>query len=113
MASPTARSLDSLRKQGMTVATVERWNAFAKIRQDVYGWMDLLAMDGKAIYGIQVTSDTNRSARREKILAEPRAKKWVESGGKILLHTWGKHGDRGKRKTWELHSEDITIINFI
>ena len=35
--SPTARSLAHLRSLGYTARVVERWNPFAKIRQDLLG----------------------------------------------------------------------------
>ena len=37
MMSPTQRSLHHLKALGYQARTVERWNAFAKIRQDVWG----------------------------------------------------------------------------
>ena len=45
--SPTQRTLKRLRDSGdyPLVTIVERWNAFAKIRQDLFGIIDLLAID--------------------------------------------------------------------
>jgi hypothetical protein len=73
MSSPTARTLAECKKRGWTVQVVEKWNAFAKVRVDLFGFIDLVAMDGKCIYGIQSTSGSNLSARLKKIGAEPRA----------------------------------------
>ena len=59
--SPTARTLKKLKDSGdyPLVAIVERWNNWAKIRQDLFGIIDLLAIDSKGnTVGIQVTSYT-------------------------------------------------------
>ena len=69
--SPTQRTLKRLRdsEDYPLVSIVERWNAFAKIRQDLFGIIDLLAIDSKGnTVGIQVTSYSNISARVKKIL---------------------------------------------
>ena len=68
--SPTQRTLKKLRDSGdyPLVAIVERWNAFAKLRQDLFGIIDLLAVDSKGnTVGIQVTSYSNISARVKKM----------------------------------------------
>ena len=68
--SPTQRTLKKLRDSGdyPLVSIVERWNAFAKIRQDLFGIIDLLAIDSKGnTVGIQVTSYSNISARVKKM----------------------------------------------
>ena len=68
--SPTQRTLKRLRDSGdyPLVSIVERWNAFAKIRQDLFGIIDLLAVDSKGnTVGIQVTSYSNISARVNKM----------------------------------------------
>ena len=46
--SPTQLSLKKLREEGYTVAVVEHWNSFARIRQDLFGFIDLLAL---VVYG--------------------------------------------------------------
>lgn len=124
--SPTARTLDECRKRGWTAQVVERWNPHARVRQDLFGVIDLVAiiptaesdptprgLEGShapAIVGIQAT--VNRSgqhaAHRAKILAEPRAKLWVEAGARLELWTWALQGARGKAKRWTLRVELFT-----
>jgi len=89
-ATPTSRTLDALRKSGWTVATVERWNAFAKIRQDLFGGIDILGIRPGETLGVQATTKSNTSARVKKLLAEPRMKTWLEAGN--LLEIWGWDG---------------------
>lgn len=100
--SPTQRTLQFLRDAGYTVAIVEKWNPHARIRQDLYGFADLLAMRGKELLAVQATSTGNVSARVKKIMDEPRALAWVEPGSQRFLTVigWSKKGARGKVKRW-------------
>ena len=104
--SPVQRSLKNLRDRGFLCAIVERWNPYAKVRQDVFGFGDLLiAGDPFGPTLVQVTTSASAAARRAKIHAEPKAKLWKAAGGMILLHGWAKRGPRGKRKTWQVTEE--------
>ena len=105
MSSPTKRSLALLRKQGFDVGIVEKWNQWAKVRQDLFGFIDLVAMKpGHGIYGIQTTSRANMAARRKKIQASDLALTWKASGGVILLHGWQKNRRTGR---WEVLVEKL------
>lgn len=96
----------------MTVAVVERWNPYARIRQDLFGCIDIVALEPHtAIIGVQTTSGSNLAARRTKALAEPRLRLWLEAGGAFTLHGWSKQGQRGKRKLWTLREEQITLAD--
>lgn len=86
--SPTQRTLAYYRNQGVTVAVTERWNPHARLRQDLFGFCDLIALDA-GIVAVQVTS-TGVASRVEKIKAEPRAAEWIEAGGRIEVHGWRK-----------------------
>ena len=101
MATPTQRSRDWLKKRGTVSQIVERWNSFARIRQDLFGFCDIVSLEAK-ITAIQVTSGTNVAARVNKIFDEPRARAWLAAGGLIEVHGWRKTGKAGKRKLWNL-----------
>jgi hypothetical protein len=89
--SPTQKSKALLKEQGWEVAIVERWNAFAKIRQDLFGFADLLCLHPqKGIMAVQTTSRSHTSARIDKIRQEPRAHMFLAAGGKIIVHGWKK-----------------------
>jgi hypothetical protein len=117
--SPTQRTLAECRKRGWIAQVVERYNPHAKVRVDLFGVIDLVAivtasdptpkgLEGShapAILGIQACAGASHAARRDKILAEPRAKGWVEAGGRLELWSWAKQGDRGKVKRWTLRVE--------
>lgn len=104
MATPTQRTLGELKKRGYTSAIVERWNQWAKVRQDLYGFIDVLAIkEGEpGVLAVQATSDSNVAARITKISALPAAQVWLKSGNRIVVWGWGKKGKAGKRKLWTL-----------
>lgn len=92
---------------------VERWNQYSKTRHDLFNVFDLVAMlTGVGIMGVQVTSTSNLSARRKKLLASQEARTWIECGGRVRLHGWSKKGPRGKRKTWCLTEQELTRADF-
>ena len=100
--SPTERTLKYLRNDlGMVAQVVERWNQFSRVRQDVYGFGDILAHgEDRGVWLVQATSTGNMAARVRKIREEPRSWSWLRSGGRIVVIGWAKRGARGKRKVW-------------
>jgi carbonic anhydrase len=88
--SPTQRSLAYLREQGMTCEVVERWNAFARIRQDLFGIIDIVALDEQQTLGVQTTSWTNVSARVKKIADSPHLPALLRAGWVLEVHGWKK-----------------------
>lgn len=103
--SPTQRSLKTLKDQGWTTQVVEHWNPYSRTRTDLWGIVDILAMNGQQIVGIQTTSGSNVSARIKKIREEPRAMTWIESGGRLFVHGWRK---LLRSNTWECRQIEIT-----
>ena len=61
--------------------------------------------------GIQSTANSSghHADHRAKILAEPRARAWVEAGNRLELWSWSKQGARGKAKRWTLRVETFTV----
>lgn len=89
--SPTQRSLKHLREAGFTCGIVEKWNRFAGIRQDLYGWIDILACaPGMGIVGIQTTTKANMNARVEKARGNGQLVAFLLSGGHLECHGWAK-----------------------
>lgn len=109
--SPTQRALAELKKLGAVAAIVERWNPYAKVRQDLFGFIDIVACLGPNLLALQVTSGEggNHAARVAKIKAEPRALAWLKAGGIIEVWSVAKRGGRGERKTWQIRKEAVTI----
>lgn len=107
--TPTQRSLKYLRDAGYFVAITEKWNQWAHVRQDLYGFIDLLAIRGNETLAVQTTSGPHVSARLEKMKALPGVNRWLESPSRtIVIHGWRKVGAKGKRKLWECRTVNVT-----
>ncbi len=108
--SPTQRSLALLRSRGYLCAVVERWNPYVRVRQDLWGFADLLAIRDNECLLVQTTSGANAAARVAKIRDSLYARVWLSSPNRsIVVHAWRLAGDRGKRKTWQCREIPILI----
>lgn len=97
--SNTARSLKALRADGWNCQVVERWQAFAKVRIDLYGFIDILCMrEGGPFLAVQTTSRGNIMSRIHKITLEQRALMFISCGGQIEVHGWKKIKNRWENK---------------
>lgn len=94
MSSPTQRSLAKLKKEGYRAAVVEKWNQFARIRQDLFGIVDILAVKAGETLGVQATSYSNVSARVKKIAESEATDDLRKAGWKLEIHGWHKVGNR-------------------
>lgn len=114
MSSPTQRTLNMLREQGYSAQVVERWQPQSRRRIDLFGVIDVVAMDGTKTIGVQTTSAANVGHRREKILAEPLALKWLQSGNRLFIHGWRKRRLKrgGKAMRWVCNEEEIDQSHF-
>lgn len=103
--SPTQRTLKHLREMGCLAQVTERWNSFARIRQDLFGVVDVLAIapDGTTI-AVQTTSGSNVSARVQKIADAPETVFMRKAGWRILVWGWRKNA-KGK---WTLREIDCS-----
>lgn len=130
--TPTARTLDWLRRAGYTAEKVERINPFAgppdkrcpvcgknRIGKtvDLFGFIDVIAVGGgeTGVLAVQSTAgggsgDSNHYARARKILGIPAARVWIEAGNRIMVQSWKQPGGAGTR--WQSRIETITIGQF-
>jgi hypothetical protein len=99
--SPTQRTLAWFKERGIRAAVVERWNPHAKIRQDLFGWCDVLAVTGCTI-GVQVTSAANASARIAKLCDEKAdaVRACLNAGWRVFVHGWKRYAKRVNGKHW-------------
>jgi hypothetical protein len=88
--SPTQLTLRHLREQGYTAEVVERWNPHARIRQDLFGVVDVLALRGEETLAVQTTSAGNVSARVRKIAESEHISAMREAGWRFHVHGWAK-----------------------
>ena len=89
-ASPTSRSLAYLRANLYQAKVVEKWNAHARIRQDLWG-ADIIAcraVPEPEILLVQTTTKKNMAARERKLRDLTEVWGWIRSGGKFEIHGW-------------------------
>lgn len=110
MSSPTQRSLKFLRDNGWTACVVEKWIAQIQQRKDAFGFGDILACSpDEGIILVQSTVGARHADHVKKALAIQALRTWLEAGGRFAIQSWAKQGSRGKRKTWRLREQWITI----
>jgi len=109
--SPTQRSLKRLREDGYIAQVVERWNSFAHIRQDLFGWIDIVAVhpERPGVLGVQTTTAANAMARLEKAQGNPALLAWLKGGSPLAIHGWAKRGPRGQPKVWTVKVIDLNV----
>ncbi len=109
--SPTQRSLNLMRDSGCSlVETCERWNPFAKRRNDLFGFVDVLAVQGDLVIAVQTTTASNMAARLEKIRFLPSVVHWLRSPSrKLVIHGWAKTGKAGTRKRWTFRVIEVVL----
>jgi hypothetical protein len=90
-ASPTQRSLKHLRAAGCIAQVVEKWNAHAKVRVDLFGIIDVVALspEGETI-GVQACAMSSVSKRVDKITESESLAMLRKCGWRLLVHGWGK-----------------------
>lgn len=101
--TPTQLSKRKLESEGYTVAVVEHWNGFARIRQDLFGFIDLLALKGDETKAIQTTSYSNVPARVNKITNHENLPAVRKAGWTVHVHGWHKVGKR-----WTCREVDLS-----
>lgn len=99
MSSPTQRTLKHLRDQGYRAEVVERWNPHARIRQDLFTIIDVLALSETEVVAVQTTSASNMKARINKISEADILPLLLKLEWRVIVHGWKKNA---KANRWEL-----------
>lgn len=105
-ASPTQLTLKKWRDAGYLCAIVEKWNPHVKIRQDLFGCIDVIAVGQGETVGIQSTSDNggNVAKRVQKIEDNPETVSRLRDGGwRIVVEGWRKPKHR-----WVCREVDVS-----
>lgn len=109
--SPTQRTLQFFRRAGYRCAITEHWNGHAGIRQDLFGFVDVLAIRGLWTVGIQACAGKSMSARQAKIEGLEAARDWLaDHHRRIVVVGWRKTGPRGKVKKWAPRIMEAEIV---
>lgn len=104
--TPTARTLQALRKLGYLAAVVESWVPRINVRRDLFGLADVLAIHprDKLVLLVQATSDANVSARLRKIMGLPVAAELLRAG--LTVEVWGWSQRRGR---WQVRRVPVVL----
>jgi hypothetical protein len=73
-------------------------------RIDLFGVIDIVAIQSDGILGIQVTTGAHHANRMQKAKAEPRLAAWLVAGARFEVWSWSK-----KRKLWTLRAEALRL----
>ena len=95
--------LTILRELGYHCEVVEKWNPWRRIRQDLWGWCDILAIRRDEVLAVQVTS-SGVAARLKKIQESDTILRVREAGIRVEVHGWTKRAN-GR---YALRVEDIS-----
>lgn len=91
--SPTELTLRHLRRAGYLAEVTERWIPMARKRKDLFGVVDVLALQGPQTLAVQTTSASNVSARVQKI-ADSDCVRFIRAAGwTLVVHGWRKGKD--------------------
>lgn len=88
--SPTQRTLKRLRELGYLVQVVEHWNPHARIRQDLFGFIDVLAVREGEVLAVQACAGGDASKRARKIADHPNTGAVRKAGIRIEVWAWRK-----------------------
>lgn len=118
--TPTQRTIRALREMGRKCAIVEKWNPHVGdhgIRQDLFGIIDIIALDPeRGVVGVQACGQ-NFAAHERKLLLERNQEcvDWLSTPG-TKLELWGwrklkvKRG--GKAVRWSPRIREFTLDDF-
>ena len=96
--SPTQRTLKRMKESGdyKLVQVVERWNSFARIRQDLWNFDILGIQITGETHAIKVTTYGNMNARIKKITDSEYTPHLRDAGWVLLVEGWKKGDGRWK-----------------
>ena len=102
------------KEMGRVTWKTEVWNPYAHIRQDLFGFIDALALGDNNIIAIQSTGPSGHSEHKRKILNNEYAKRWLRCGGVIELWSFRKLKVKRCKKAsrWTPRVEQITLADF-
>ncbi len=90
-ANYNSRTADVWRERGYSFEIVEHYNAFAGRKNDLFGFIDALAVGPDGIVGVQMTSKSHMSERMKKAQGAPAYRNWLASGARFVVMGWEKN----------------------
>jgi hypothetical protein len=109
--SPTARTLNRLRRQGFLAEAVEKWLPRVICRRDPFRVGDVLGVHPveRVTLLVQVTSHGNVSSRVKKCQGRPETAQLLRAGWRVQV--WGWRGNKLRRVNLTLADlGEVTIV---
>jgi hypothetical protein len=114
MPSPTARTLELMRRCGYLAAVVERWIPVPgkNIRRDLFGAFDVLAVHPvrREVVLIQTTTADHLTHRLAKVKAIPELPGLLAAGCKVQVHGWKQRGPHWRIKVIDVRAGDLADV---
>jgi hypothetical protein len=112
MVSPTARTLQELRRQGFLAAVVERWLPRVGRKADLWGIGDILAVHlrERQVLLVQVTTAAHVPDRLRRIQARPEMALLLRADVLVEVWGWRKVGDRWRCRKVAVRAEDLQPV---
>ena len=101
-ANHNARSRTYWELLGYSYSRTETYDARFMRSKDLLGIFDSLILGNGETIGCQECSRSSVSARRKKMLAEPRLKAWLDSGNRAVILAWHKPENRWVPEVFEV-----------
>ena len=101
--APTTKlTIRLYRSRGYSCDVAEHYNAYAGVRNDLFRFTDVVAVNGKEILFVQTTSKSNMSSRRKKIAGIEEARLIALTPcARVIILGWYKDGPRWNYKEEE------------
>jgi len=106
------RSLTLIKEYAWEYWITEKWNQYSRRREDLFGFCDILCLDGSRTLAIQATGP-DAASHRHKIKENPYVLPWLQAGNEFQMWSWRKLKKvRGKKATyWDCKKADILLVN--
>ncbi len=110
--SPTARTLQLLRRQGYLAVPVERWLPEVRRKADLLRVADVLAIHPRerVFLLVQSTSLPHVGDRMARCLARPELGVWLQAGGLFEVHGWEQWAGRWQVKRVGVSAADLCPV---
>jgi hypothetical protein len=108
--TPTARTLEQLRRERYAADVCERFIPRVNQRADLFRLFDVLAVraDLPGVLGVQTTSGTNHASRVRKLLGNATLRTWLAAGNRAEVWSWRKdHRGRWACRRAAIRPDDL------
>jgi hypothetical protein len=95
-----------LHKRGMIAVVVEQWNSSRQLRQELFGFVDVLGIGAHGTLAIQATIDSSLMAKVSKIADSEYIGAVCDAGWSVEVWGWKKINKR-----WRLNVIDVPLAS--